>query len=144
MNKVRRFLVKKDKPGYVYNYTEALAERDDMYECDIKGNILSAPGGMPVVPTKTGITLPPIGATESNPEPTSEENKTDNVDSTDEPTKDTGPITAVDFGGTRTDMIAQAKELYGGDADYIKGNWSRTAIMDEIKKLASARELKGE
>ena len=149
-------LRKKDDPNkdYLYAYTEMLAQQPDMIPCDKRGNPVGVAGeitggGMrprePEAPNaELTAALEAITALKAEIEALktepAEKTVEESNEESDEETETEKPVDMIDK-MSRTVLFVYLKRTHGEKADYLKGNWSKTALLDEAEKLQAAADL---
>ena len=154
-------LRKKDDPHktYIYAYTDMLATQPDMIPCDQRGNPVGVAGeitggGMrprePEAPNaELTVALEAIatlkaeiealkGKTDPVAEPTEKVDPDNGKDVTSEPAVAYSEMRNIMSRNTLFDYL---KETHGEKADYLKGNMSKTALLEEAETLQAAADL---
>lgn len=151
-------LRKKNDPnkGYLYAYTDMLAMQPDMIPCDAKGNPVGVAGevlggGMrgrePEAPNKElEIALESIATLKAEIEklkavPDGDATGTElhNLES-DIPEESVLGIDKM----SRNELFDHLEEKYGEKANYLKGNMSKTTLLEEAEKLQAVADLASE
>lgn len=143
---VSTHLRKKDDPNkdYLYAYTETLAMQADMIPCDKNGNPVGVAGevtggGMrprePEAPNaELKIALDAITTLKAEIEALKNKPVEKPVEETDKPV---GMIDKM----SRNTLLGYLRRTYGKKAEYIKGNLSKDALLEEAEKLQAVADL---
>lgn len=149
---VSTHLRKKDDPNknYLYAYTEMLAQQPDMIPCDKRGNPVGVAGEItggglrprePEAPNaELTVALEAIATLKAEIEGL--KGKSEPVEESVEKTETDKPEpVAISDKMSRNTLFGYLKRKYGEKAEYLKGNMSKTALLEEAEKLQAAADL---
>lgn len=149
---VSTHLRKKDDPnkGYLYAYTDMLAQQPDMIPCDKHGNPVGVAGeitggGMrprePEAPTvELTAALDAIATLKVEIEALKNTPMAEPVEEVIEKVETDKPVDMTDK-MSRNTLLGYLKRTYGEKAGYLKGNMSKIILLEEAEKLQAAADL---